>query len=138
MTTHSINLRIYYEDTDAGGVVYHANHLRFCERGRTEYLRDLGFENSKLREEHDMFFVVRDLQASYRKPAFLDDYLRLDTTITELRKTRFVMKQSLYRHDELIFEMDATVVCVHTDENRVTKAVQMPDNFYEEFQKQVK
>ncbi|MDP7141891.1 MAG: tol-pal system-associated acyl-CoA thioesterase [Alphaproteobacteria bacterium] len=137
MTSHDMNIRIYYEDTDAGGVVYHANHLRFAERGRTEFLRHVGFENRKLRDEHDIFFVVRDLQASYRKPAFLDDMLRMETKVKALKKTRFVMKQSLFRHEELIFEMDVTVVCVQQDSDGVTKAVPMPNDVLDEFEKLV-
>jgi acyl-CoA thioester hydrolase len=133
MSGHSMDIRIYYEDTDAGGVVYHASHLRFCERGRTEYLRDLGFDQGQLRKEHDVFFVVRDLQASYRKPAALDDLLRLETKVTELKKTRLIMKQSLFRHDVLIFDMDVTLVCVSTDSEGVTKAVPIPDHVYDQF-----
>lgn len=73
MITHDFPVRVYYDDTDAGGVVYHANYLKFCERARTEYLRNLGFENSGIRQETGTIIVVKKIEAEYLKPARLDD-----------------------------------------------------------------
>ena len=70
---HTASFRVYYEDTDAGGIVYYANYLRFAERARTEVLRSMGFEQSRLREEHNLLFAVRHVTVDYRSPARLDD-----------------------------------------------------------------
>ena len=69
----SLNVRVYYEDTDAGGVVYYANYLKYIERGRTEHLRELGFEQAIIAEEIGLVFVVKSVKADYLLPAFLDD-----------------------------------------------------------------
>ena len=93
MTHHSIDIRIYYEDTDAGGVVYHASYLKFGERGRTEFLRSLGHENSQLTQEEGILFVVKHIDIEYHKPAFLDDFLRQDTAIEAIKNSSFIMRQ---------------------------------------------
>jgi acyl-CoA thioester hydrolase len=106
------DVRVYYEDTDAGGVVYYANHLKFAERGRTELLRFLGFENKSMLDKHGVIFVVRHLEANYIKPAFLDDFLKVDTVITEVKNASVVMKQKISRENQEIFLMNVTLVCV--------------------------
>ncbi len=123
MTAHNIDLRVYYEDTDAGGIVFYANYLRFAERGRTEYLRNLGFENKSLMDTQGVIFVVRKVTADYLAPAYLDDMLRLETAVTELKNASFTMRQSLFRHNELIFCVDVILVCV----DRAGKPVRLPD-----------
>jgi acyl-CoA thioester hydrolase len=105
-------IRVYFEDTDAGGVIYHANYLKFGERGRTELLRSLGFENKSLHDRHDVLFVVRHIAADYIKTAHLDDLLRMDSSITQLKNASFTMKQSIFRNEEMIFSMDVVLVCV--------------------------
>ncbi|MCB1784305.1 MAG: YbgC/FadM family acyl-CoA thioesterase [Alphaproteobacteria bacterium] len=97
MQKHIIPIRIYYEDTDAGGVVYHANYLKFAERGRTEFLRATGFENRKLSEDEGIIFVVRHIDIHYLKPAFLDDSLIMVSTIKEIKNSSFIMNQRVYR-----------------------------------------
>jgi tol-pal system-associated acyl-CoA thioesterase len=84
-----ISLRVYYEDTDAAGIVYYANYLRFIERGRTEFLRALGHDQHRLMKE-GVAFAVRSVQAEYLKPARLDDLLTVDTTIAELGRAQLV------------------------------------------------
>src|SRR6266851_3904950 len=79
-----MKLRVYYEDTDAAGIVYYANYLKFAERGRTEMMRDLGFAHSSIRAETGIIFTVRRLAADYRSPARLDDALSVDTKIIEI------------------------------------------------------
>src|SRR5215213_11709783 len=79
--THSMKLRVYYEDTDASGIVYHANHLRFAERGRTEMMRALGFAHSGIAAETDIVFTVRRVSADFLLPARLDDLLSVETRI---------------------------------------------------------
>lgn len=123
MTAHNINIRVYYEDTDAGGIVFYANYLKFAERGRTEYLRNLGFENKSLMDKQGVIFVVRKIEADYLAPAYLDDMLRMETGVTEMKNASFKMKQSLFRHNELIFSVDVILVCV----DRAGKPVRLPD-----------
>ncbi len=123
MTAHNIDIRVYYEDTDAGGIVFYANYLRFAERGRTEYLRDLGYENKSLMDKQGVIFVVRKIEADYLTPAYLDDMLRMETSVIELKNASFKMKQSLFRHNELIFSVDVILVCV----DLTGKPVRLPD-----------
>ena len=110
--SHDLPIRVYYEDTDAGGVMYHASHIRFCERGRTEFLRELGFQNSGLFKKHGLLFVVRHLSADYRMPAFLDDMLSLTTYVLSTKNTSFVMRQTLKRDKNTLFEMDVVIACI--------------------------
>ena len=108
-------LRVYYADTDAGGIVYHASYIVFCERGRTEFLRELGFDHGDLLASHGMAFVVRHIDAHYLAPSRLDDWLEVRTSIHELGRTRIVMAQSVARGDKVLFEMKVTLVCVGLD-----------------------
>ena len=94
--TFSWPLRVYYEDTDVGGIVYHANHLKFMERARTEWLRNLGFSQQQLRGE-DTLFVVRSLNIQYKAPAFLDDELSVTVVIEQSRKVGLVIQQEIQR-----------------------------------------
>ena len=123
MIAHNIDIRVYYEDTDAGGIVFYANHLKFAERGRTEYLRNLGFENKSLMDKQGVIFVVRKIEADYLTPAYLDDMLRMETSVIEMKNASFKMKQSLFRHKELVFSVDVILVCV----DRAGKPVRLPD-----------
>lgn len=113
MTAHDLPLRVYYEDTDAGGIVFYANYLKFAERGRTEFLRAAGYENRKLMEEEGVMFVVRRVEADYHKPAYLDDELVLRTAVEEIRNSSFAMKQSIFKDNILLFAMDVLMVCVN-------------------------
>jgi acyl-CoA thioester hydrolase len=108
-------VRVYYEDTDCGGVVYHTGYLRFMERARTEWLRALGYEQSRLRHELGVLFVVRGLQAEYRKPAVLDDELDVGTTVVREGRTRLHFRQSISRVSTsrtLLVEARIQVVCL--------------------------
>src|SRR5690554_4264978 len=88
--------RVYYEDTDAGGIVYHANYLKFMERARTEWLRDLGFFQQSLRAD-DTLFVVRSLNIQYKAPAYLDDELLVSVVIEKHRKVGIFIQQQVHR-----------------------------------------
>lgn len=107
---------VYYEDTDAGGVVYYANYLKFAERGRTEYLRQIGYENSRIFAENGVLFVVRHIEADYLKPARLDDRLTVQTALLAVKNSSFVMEQSIIRSekdgDVTVFTMTVTLACV--------------------------
>ncbi len=128
---HSIDVRVYYEDTDAGGIVYHANYLKFAERGRTEFLRYAGYQNSDLEEQHGVIFVVRHIDIDYIKTAHLDDFLKLDTKIGELKNSSFIMQQTTKRGDEVIADMRVVLVCVDTENYR---PVRLPENVKKAFQ----
>ncbi|HET6655952.1 MAG TPA: tol-pal system-associated acyl-CoA thioesterase [Gammaproteobacteria bacterium] len=92
-------VRIYYEDTDAGGVVYYANYLKFMERARTEWLRSLGIDQRELAEQRGLAFVVTEANAQYRKPARLDDALSVSVSIEAARGARIVFRQEIRRDD---------------------------------------
>ncbi len=96
-TNFSLSVRVYYEDTDAGGVVYHSNYINYFERARTEWLRTLGFEQDKLVSEQQVIFVVRALDCEYLKPALFNDELFITADIRELGKTSVVFKQQVLR-----------------------------------------
>lgn len=130
MSHHEIPIRIYYEDTDAGGVVYHGSYLNFAERGRTEFLRHIGHTNSEIRETHNLIFVVRHMEIDYIKPGFLDDMMALRTSVEEVKNSSFIMRQSLYRDDEMITDMRVTLVTVDVTS---LKPVRMPDKIRDEF-----
>ena len=127
--THEFPCRVYYEDTDAGGVVYHANHLRFCERGRTEYLRKLGFLNSDLMSAEGVLFVVRRVEAEYLKPARLDDLLTIKTALQTVKNTSFIMEQDIMRGDDHLFSMKILLVCVNTNGKPVGIPAAIKDAF---------
>lgn len=99
----TLPLRVYYEDTDAGGVVYYANYLKFCERARTEWLRRLGVSQQALLDESGLAFVVRSVQADYLAPARLDDALEIATRIGALRRASLLFEQEIRRGAELLF-----------------------------------
>lgn len=89
-------VRVYYEDTDAGGIVFYANYLRFFERARTEWLRHLGFEHAQLRRETGILFVVKSMQVDYHRPAQLDDLLQLDIRLLERKRASLLVEQSAW------------------------------------------
>lgn len=107
-------LRVYYEDTDAAGVVYYANYLRFCERARTEWLRSLGFGQQALLAETGIAFVVRSVQADYLQPARLDDALEVHTHVDSLRRASILFRQEVRRPDQAapLFTAQVLVACI--------------------------
>lgn len=107
-----ITLRIYWEDTDAGGVVFYANYLKFFERARTEWLRALGQSQEQLRLSESAMFVVSDTSMRYRRPARLDDLLRVTVKLAEVRRASMTLAQQAWRGDELLTEGTIRIVCV--------------------------
>ncbi|MEM1112316.1 MAG: tol-pal system-associated acyl-CoA thioesterase [Pseudomonadota bacterium] len=107
----SLNLRVYMEDTDAGGIVYYVNYLKFIERARTEYMRDLGFGKDYIFNQ-DLMFVVRDLKLRYAGPARLDDDLTATARIAHLGGASLVMHQSVRRGDAVLVEGEVGLACV--------------------------
>ena len=114
MKHHSMNIRVYYEDTDLGGVVYYANYLRFIERARSEWIRDLGIDQIKMRNEEKAIFVVTKIKADYLSPAYFDDVLLVDTRIKIVSPVRAYFYQNIFRKEEVIFKTEVCVTCTST------------------------
>ena len=113
-TEFVFDIRVYYEDTDAGGVVFYANYLKFFERARTEWLRALGFDQSDMAERLQRVFVVASLDMDYRKPARLDDLLAIRSRVTRLGRASVHFAQRAERRGELLAEGNIQVCCVDT------------------------
>ncbi len=116
----TLTLRVYYEDTDAGGIVYHAAYLRFAERGRTEFVRKLGIDQQQLRIKTGSGFVVTSLTIDYLKPAFLDDNLTITTEIDRIRPASVNFKQTVARESQIIAHLKVRVACLDGD-GRLTR-----------------
>jgi acyl-CoA thioester hydrolase len=95
-------VRVYYEDTDAGGVVHHASYVKFMERARTEWLRDKSIEMTQLKQQYDLILVVKQISIDYLKPAFLDDLLQVTANITKLGKVSMIIAQKVLRDEEVL------------------------------------
>jgi acyl-CoA thioester hydrolase len=128
----SLPVRVYWEDTDAGGVVYHASYLRFLERARTEYFRALGIEQEALRRDNSLVFVVRDVTMRFLKPARLDDMLTVTVRLHERRPASLAFQQSILRSADGAILVDARVraACVSADGFRPRP---IPDDLIPEF-----
>ena len=109
---HIHQLRVYYEDTDFSGFTYHASYLRFLERGRTEFLRDLGIVNSELHRAGGLAFVVSTMTLDFLKPALMDDWLRVETTVLDLRGARMTMAQAIFRETACLLRAKVTVAAI--------------------------
>ena len=111
----SFTVKIYYEDTDAGGVVYYANYLKFLERARSEAIYSLGYTNSSILERFGVLLIVKSCNIEYKKPAKFEDTLEIISEIKSFTKTSFLMKQSILRNNEII--SDAEIHIVSVDKN---------------------
>lgn len=105
-------IRVYWEDTDAGGVVYHASYLRFLERARSEWLRALGYGQDALREHEGVVFVVRAMRLEFLRPARLDDALSVTVALGERRRASLLMRQTIRRGETLLLDAEVKVACV--------------------------
>lgn len=112
---HRFPIRVYYEDTDAGGVVYHANFIKFAERARTEALRDAGITQSTFWQTDNMGFVVRRLSCDYTKPARLDDALVVETHLTEFGKASLTLEQIVKRESEVLATLHVKIAIIDRD-----------------------
>ena len=112
-----LEVRVYYEDTDSGGVVYYANYLKFIERARSEYLRELGFEQDQLIKEQNVIFAVRSLQADYRSPARFNDLLTVKTQLKKVGKASldFSQKIGISGQNQVLFEAQISIACLQAD-----------------------
>ena len=109
---HCFDLRVYYEDTDLAGIVYYANYLKFIERGRTEYIRELGVDQTDLKDRSGIVFAVRRLEADYLLAAKFDDRLQVLTEITDISGARLHLNQRVKRNGETLFSAAVTLVCL--------------------------
>lgn len=121
---HQIDIRIYYEDTDAGGIVYHTGYLRFAERGRTEFLRARGIEQAALVAAQGISFVVVDMHVAFKSPARLDDLVTVETDVVDIRRAQVTMRQTIRLFDRVLAELDVRIACL----DRAGKAARLPDN----------
>jgi len=112
---YSFPVRVYFENTDAGGVVYHAEYLKFFERARTEWLRHLGFDHQALGRNHRTLFVVTAAAVEFMKPARLDDTLAVSVRLESLGKVRCVFAQEIRRDDEVLVRGKITVACLQVE-----------------------
>ncbi len=117
-------VRVYFQDTDAGGVVYHASYVNFLERSRTEWLRTFGYSNAGLMKELGVVFVVRSLKLDYLKPALLDDLVTVTSQIKEIGRSRLNILQTVLRSDEVLVEGEVHLACVDV---KTFKPVSVPD-----------
>lgn len=111
-------VRIYYEDTDLAGVVYYANYLKYLERARTEWLRQLGVVQSQLKAEQDLVFMVRHCQLDYRKPAYFDDLLTVSVHIAHIGRASLQLLQHVYRDDTVLCEAQIKLAVVTASNSR--------------------
>ena len=122
-------LKVYYEDTDSGGVVYYANYLKFLERARTEALYTIGYSNKKIQDDFSALIIVKACNIEYKKSAYLEDELKIRSFVKSITKTSFFMNQIITRDDDII--VDAQVHLVFVDKKG--KPIKIPDEIYSKF-----
>ena len=118
-------VRVYYEDTDAGGVVFYANYLRFMERARTEWLRSVAFDHEQLINDHGLIFAVKNVTIDYKKPGRLDDLLTVTSSLLKHRGASITFQQFIKNeNDELLTQAEVKVACINAN---TMKASPMPE-----------
>ncbi len=123
MSEFIYKLKVFYEDTDSGGVVYYANYLKFFERARTEAITEIGLSNKKLLEKYGIFIIVKSCNIEYKKPAKLEDQLKIKSSIISISNTSFRMNQKAFRDQELITNCEIHLVIV----DKTGKPSKIPD-----------
>jgi len=122
-------LKVYYEDTDSGGVVYYANYLKFLERARTEALFSIGFSNKIIQNEFNSLIIVKSCNIEYKKSAYLEDELSIRSFVKSITKTSFFMNQIISKADDIIVEAQVHLVFINKD----GKPIKIPDEIYSKF-----
>ena len=122
-------LKVYYEDTDSGGVVYYANYLKFLERARTEALYSIGYSNKKVKDDFESLIIVKSCNIEYKKSAYLEDELTIRSFVKSISKTSFSMNQTITRGDDKI--IDAHIQLVFVDKKGKPKKI--PEEIYSKF-----
>ena len=123
------NVKVYYEDTDAGGVVYYANYFKYLERARTEALFSIGFSNKKVKEDFNSLIIVKSCNIEYKKSAYLEDELTVRSFVKSITKTSFFMNQIITKGEETIVEAQIHLVFINTE----GKPVKIPNEIYSKF-----
>ena len=124
------NIKVYYEDTDAGGVVYYANYLKYLERARTEALVKIGLSNQKIKDDFGALIIVKSCNIDYKKSAYLEDILNIKSNITSITKTSFIMKQIIIKNKTIIVDAKVHLVFV----NEKVKPVKIPQLIIDKFE----
>ena len=122
-------IKVYYEDTDSGGVVYYANYLKYLERARTEALFSIGFSNKKIQDQFNSLIIVKSCNIEYKKSAHLEDELKIRSFVKSITKTSFFMNQIITKNEDIIVEAQIHLVFV----NKESKPVKIPDEIYSKF-----
>ena len=122
-------LKVYYEDTDWGGVVYYANYLKFLERARKAALFSIGYSNNKIQQDFNSLIIVKSCNSEYKKPAYLEDELTIRSFVNSTTKTSFFMNQIITRNNEVIVEAQIHLVFVNKD----GKPKKIPEQIYSKF-----
>ena len=122
-------LKVYYEDTDSGGIVYYANYLKFLERARTEALVTLGFNNKKIKDDFGSLIIVKSCNIEYKRPAHLEDELNIRSFVKSITKTSFFMNQFISRGEDIIVEAKVHLVFV----NKEGKPMRIPKTLFQDF-----
>jgi len=118
---HEYTARVYYQDTDAGGIVYHANYLAFAERARTEALRAMGAPHAQMVEECGVMFVVRRVNLHYQRPARLEDVIRIETRITEVNGASVTLRQHFWRDKESLAVLELGLACARVADGKAAR-----------------
>ncbi len=129
-TPFILPVRIYYEDTDAGGVVYHSNYLNFFERARTEMLRNLGFEQNELRQKSGIIFAVRNIEIDYLRPAKFDDLIYVSAEILHKKKASLTFEQTIKCGEITLCTCSCRIACLNVDNLKPTA---IPDFLFDAF-----
>ena len=124
------NIKVYYEDTDAGGVVYYANYLKYLERARTEALVKIGLSNQKIKDDFGALIIVKSCNIDYKKSAYLEDILNIKSNIISITKTSFIMKQIIIKNKTMIVDAKVHLVFV----NEKVKPVKIPQLIIDKFE----
>jgi len=122
-------LKVYYEDTDSGGVVYYANYLKFLERARTEALFSIGFSNKIIQDNFHSLIIVKSCNIEYKKSAYLEDELKIRSFVKSITKTSFFMNQIVTKNEDVIVEAKVHLVFINKD----GKPVKIPEEIYSKF-----
>tara|TARA_A100001037_G_C14564425_1_gene377385 strand:+ start:83 stop:496 length:414 start_codon:yes stop_codon:yes gene_type:complete len=125
----SHNVKVYYEDTDAGGIVYYANFLKYLERARTEALSNIGLSNTKIKNDFGTLIIVKSCNIEYKKSAHLEDNLQIKSFINSTSKTSLIMNQSIFNDKDMIVEAQIHLVFI----NEKSKPVKIPEKILTEF-----
>lgn len=118
--------RVYYQDTDAGGIVYHANYLNFAERGRTEALREMGIPHAEMLRLHGVMFVVRDVKIEYQRPARVDEEIRVETRLVEVGGASATIRQEILRDSDSLAVLQLGLACARVADGRPAR---LPDTW---------